>query len=82
MSGAARLAAVVLLMAFAFAVGAGVGERRAPEAAPTPAAPEGPELWDTLPPELLPNVAEGIMERISELEDDLRYVQELQRAAE
>lgn len=81
MSRAARLAALVLLLAFAIAVGAGVGERRAPEAAPIEPAPEGPELWDTLPPELLANVAEGILERISELEDDLRYVQELMEAA-
>ena len=43
-----------------------------------PAPPSGEELWQSLPPELLSDVAEGIMERISDLQDDLRAVQQLQ----
>ncbi len=39
----------------------------------------GEALWETLPPELLSNVAEGIREQISDLEDDLAKVQEIQR---
>lgn len=36
--------------------------------------PSGEELWQSLPCELLADVAEGIMERISEQQDDLARV--------
>ena len=74
-----RAAAAVALAAITFTLGIKAGAARAP--APTPPAPTPPsgvELWETLPPELLANVAEGISERISDLQDDLRTVQTIQ----
>lgn len=38
----------------------------------------GEALWWSLPPELLSDVAEGIMEQISDLNDDLARVREIQ----
>ena len=59
------------------------------EASPSPVPevpPSGEELWQSLPPELLANVAEGKMEeiaslksRIKRLEADLERVGEIQR---
>ncbi len=81
-----RLVAALVLAALAFGLGLCVGHGRELEPAlePTPAPdmevpPSGEELWQSLSPELLANVAEGIMERISGLEDDLERVGEIQR---
>ena len=76
---AARVLAVVLLVTAAFVLGFDTGGRQVPDPAP-PAVPlSGRELWDSLPVELLANVAEGIQQQISDLQDDLQEVQELQR---
>lgn len=88
-----RLVAALVLAALAFGLGFGVGRGRELEPAlePTPAPdmevpPSGEELWQSLPPELLANVAEGKMEeiaslksRIKRLEADLERVGEIQR---
>lgn len=77
-----RLVAALVLAALAFGLGLCVGHGREPEPEPEPALelpPSGEELWQSLPPELLANVAEGIMERISGLEADLERVGEIQR---
>ena len=72
------MAAVLLLAAWCFAAGYAAGHLSdRPQEAPPP---EGVELWRTLPPEQLANVAEGILERISELQDDLELVREMQSA--
>lgn len=69
-----RLLAAVLLCLICFSLGV----RAAPAMEAGPVPPSGEELWESLPPELLSDVAEGILERISGLQDDLRTVQQLQ----
>lgn len=76
---AARLLAVVLLVTAAFVLGFDTGGRQAPDPVPPSMPPSGRELWDSLPVELLANVAEGIQEQISDLQDDLARVQVIQR---
>ena len=71
-----RLLAVLLLAALCLALGYAAGH--APDKPPDASPPDGVALWQTLPPDQLANVAEGILERISELEDELARVQELQ----
>lgn len=80
-----RVAAMVLLLVLAFSLGYDLGQDRTPDAglieatpAPEP-APYGRELWESLPPELLQNVADSIEEDISDRMDDLREVQEIQQ---
>ena len=47
--------------------------------AATPVETAYDQPWEDMAPSELSWVAEGTMERISELEDDLAYVQQLQR---
>ena len=71
---------VAALLALAFAAGYAAGVRADRPAAPAISdayVPSGPALWQTLPPEQLANVEEGIMERISELQDELERVREM-----
>ncbi len=81
MSRALRLVALVLLLALAFVLGIDAGSRQEPEPAVqvTESPVFGPALWESLDPALLANVAEGIMEEISDLQDDLAQVQAIQR---
>lgn len=76
-----RLLAALALFLVALYLGMNIGAGRDPppaEATPPP-PPSGVELWQTLPAELLANVAEGIQEHIADLQDDLEAVQAIQR---
>lgn len=47
---------------------------------PAPETPiDGEALWYSLPPELLSDVIAGKQEKISDLEDDIARIQEIQR---
>lgn len=76
------LSAAILYGAFVSFVMAKVNAKLEPAEQP-PSVTESPvsgrELWESLPPELLSNVAEGIEEHISDLMDDLKEVQDIQR---
>ena len=72
---------VAALLALAFAAGYAAGVRADRPAAPAISdeyVPSGPDLWRTLPPELLSNVVEGKMEEISKLEDDIARIRTIQ----
>lgn len=82
-AGLRRLAAAILLAA-SFATGYTVGAagEDIPLGVPHVSeqyVPSGRALWQNLPAPLLMNVAGGLMERISELQYDLDYVQELRK---
>ena len=67
------LVLVLLSLTAHFAVPAG----EAPQES-EPYVQGGEALWWSLPPELLSNVAEGMEERIVDLQDDLARVREIQ----
>ncbi len=76
------MAAAALLAAGYFVLGYAAGYELDEPAAPAVSEEyvlSGPALWRTLPSEQLANVEEGIMERISELEDELERVREMQQ---
>ena len=81
-----RLAVVVFAMALLFLLSVHVPAAIEIEPAAMPSPPtSGEELWQSLPPELLANVAESKMEAIASyksairrLEDELERVQEIQ----
>lgn len=77
-AGAVLLLIVLLLVLLAKAWEA---DRTATVPAPEPEPPlSGEDLWRQLPVELLADVIEGKMEAISELEDDIATIRDIQAA--
>ena len=80
--------AVILTVVFILVTGTAILRGEPPAAAPEPSTPvSGEELWQSLTPELLANVAEGKMEAIASyksairrLEAELARVQEIEKA--